>query len=469
MVILRIIYFVFYKCFTKTMATITWVILKHHKKADGTYNPKIRVSHKRTTAYMATSIFTPLVRFKRGSKNGTVTDGEIEDCLNGQVGELRKVLGLHPEVMESCQSAKEIIAFIERYLKRKNLEIDFIDFARKYIETLPTRGAREAKMPGINSLCFYLKETKGKEKLPINALTSRFLIGYEGWLRSRRTIMIKGFQRVREPLSDSGVNHYMVTIQTILNQAKRVYNDYEIGDIVIKIDPFKAYKIPNTVRPAKRAISKEEILRIYNYVPPRRGRTDELARDLFIMSLMLAGMNAVDLYNCKVISSGRIEYCRSKTCARKRNGNAFISIPIISEVAPLVIKYRADEGDRVFNFSQKYRRNLDLNVALHRGLGIIGQAVGIKNLQFYSARHSFATIARNDCDVSMDDIALCLTHSSGHDITDCYVKPDFSRVDRVIRKVVDFVFKDGPEGSTGNRPIMRVIGGKMVDKDEGVA
>ena len=56
------------------------------------------------------------------------------------------------------------------------------------------------------------------------------------------------------------------------------------------------------------------------------------------------------------------------------------------------------------------------------------------------ARHSFATIARNDCDVSMDDIALCLTHRSGYDMTDTYVRPDFSRVDRVIRKVLDYVF-----------------------------
>ena len=60
-------------------------------------------------------------------------------------------------------------------------------------------------------------------------------------------------------------------------------------------------------------------------------------------------------------------------------------------------------------------------------------------------RHSFATIARNDCNVPMEDIALCLTHRSGFDITDTYVKPDFSRVDRVIRQVLDFVFHPASE------------------------
>lgn len=26
------------------MATVAWVVMKHHKKDDGTYNPKIRIS-----------------------------------------------------------------------------------------------------------------------------------------------------------------------------------------------------------------------------------------------------------------------------------------------------------------------------------------------------------------------------------------------------------------------------------------
>lgn len=49
------------------MATISWVVFKHHKKADGTFNPKIRVTHNRTTSYMSTNIYTPFARFKRGA------------------------------------------------------------------------------------------------------------------------------------------------------------------------------------------------------------------------------------------------------------------------------------------------------------------------------------------------------------------------------------------------------------------
>ena len=68
------------------------------------------------------------------------------------------------------------------------------------------------------------------------------------------------------------------------------------------------------------------------------------------------------------------------------------------------------------------------------------EEIGIDYIQFYSARHSFATIARNECDISKDDISLCLNHSDGKTITDTYINRDFSRIDKVISKVADYVF-----------------------------
>lgn len=40
------------------MATISWVIFKHHKKQDGTFKLKIRVYHNGMTVYIPTPIFT---------------------------------------------------------------------------------------------------------------------------------------------------------------------------------------------------------------------------------------------------------------------------------------------------------------------------------------------------------------------------------------------------------------------------
>jgi hypothetical protein len=40
----------------------------------------------------------------------------------------------------------------------------------------------------------------------------------------------------------------------------------------------------------------------------------------------------------------------------------------------------------------------------------------------------------------MDDVATSLNHKSGYNVTDTYVKKDWSRIDKANRKVIDFVF-----------------------------
>jgi hypothetical protein len=60
-------------------------------------------------------------------------------------------------------------------------------------------------------------------------------------------------------------------------------------------------------------------------------------------------------------------------------------------------------------------------------------------------RHSWATIARNQLDVSLDDIALCLNYvSNEHRITETYVKRDFSRIDGINRRMIDLIMGTNP-------------------------
>ena len=95
----------------------------------------------------------------------------------------------------------------------------------------------------------------------------------------------------------------------------------------------------------------------------------------------------------------------------------------------------------LFDFHKRYNNVRNLTKGIHRGMRSLCDELGIDYIQFYSARHSFATIARNECGVSKDDIALCLDHSCGKTITDTYIKRDFSIIDRVINKVVEHVFE----------------------------
>lgn len=432
------------------MATVSWVVFKHHKKSDNTYNPKIRISHNRTSSYISTSIYTELVRFKRNSASGTITSEKIKEELDGLVREYRQIINEHQDVVNECETSKDIVAMIERRKQRK--EIDFIEFARMFIGKTPNEGTKTVKTTGINSLCHFLNHKNGNEKLLIKDLTSRFLREYEAWLRQERYITVRQNKTAKQAyktikksaLNDTGIHSYMGIIQSVFNAALLHFNDYEKGDIIITNDPFKVYTIPAVLEAKKRAVDVDIIRKIYNYSPiNKRKRTTMFTRDIYILSFLLAGMNAVDMLNCRMVN-GRIEYERQKTKDRRKD-NAFISVYVHPLALPIINKYRDLSGKNLFDFYKRYSNVRNLTKGIHRGMRSLCEELGMDYIQFYSARHSFATIARNECDISKDDISLCLNHSSGKTVTDTYIKQDFLRIDKVINKVVEYVFKIGEE------------------------
>ena len=429
------------------MATVSWVVFKHHKKSDNTYNPKIRISHNRTSSYISTSIYTELVRFKRNSASGTITSEKIKEELDGLVREYRQIINEHQDVVNECETSKDIVAMIERRKQRKE-----IDFARMFIGKTPNEGTKTVKTTGINSLCHFLNHKNGNEKLLIKDLTSRFLREYEAWLRQERYITVRQNKTAKQAyktikksaLNDTGIHSYMGIIQSVFNAALLHFNDYEKGDIIITNDPFKVYTIPAVLEAKKRAVDVDIIRKIYNYSPiNKRKRTTMFTRDIYILSFLLAGMNAVDMLNCRMVN-GRIEYERQKTKDRRKD-NAFISVYVHPLALPIINKYRDLSGKNLFDFYKRYSNVRNLTKGIHRGMRSLCEELGIDYIQFYSARHSFATIARNECDISKDDISLCLNHSSGKTVTDTYIKQDFLRIDKVINKVVEYVFKIGEE------------------------
>ena len=80
---------------------------------------------------------------------------------------------------------------------------------------------------------------------------------------------------------------------------------------------------------------------------------------------------------------------------------------------------------------------------------------GVPDITFYWARHSFASLARNSCRLSKDDVALALNHvDEGHRTTDIYIAKDWKIVDEVQEKVVgllrDSKIVDFAEQNPGN-------------------
>ena len=60
---------------------------------------------------------------------------------------------------------------------------------------------------------------------------------------------------------------------------------------------------------------------------------------------------------------------------------------------------------------------------------------------FYSARHSWATIARNDCGIDKGTVNDALVHVDREmSITDLYIKKDYRLINEANKKVIEYVF-----------------------------
>ncbi len=98
--------------------------------------------------------------------------------------------------------------------------------------------------------------------------------------------------------------------------------------------------------------------------------------------------------------------------------------------------------DKHNTFSKLYSNYKNFNQALNKGLKQVGEMEGIPKLTFYAARHSWATIAANECKVDKYTIHQALNHTDETmRVTDMYINTDWSAVDQANRKVIDYVFR----------------------------
>lgn len=415
------------------MATLKAVVLKHQIREDKTYNVKIRVTHNRQTAYISTDHYI-------GTKQVTVDckkikDPFINDLLNIELHELRKEISKLGTNIHNY-SAKTLTEYLIEVRtpgsgRGKHEIIDVLSFTEELAQTYISQN-KLSSASSYRACANNIRDWTGRTSLDFKEITVKFLRGFESYLKSR------------EDMGSRGVEANLVYLRAIFNAARNKYNDDDLDDIRIPHYPFAKYKIPKAEDPEKRSLPIQMIRKIseYSFAPRAYGSKTgvyraDLARDVYLLSFFLVGMNSVDLYNVKEIQNGRLVYNRTKT-ADRRSDRAEISIFIEPEAARLMEKYKDPSGERVFNFYKRYSTHKIFNAALNTGLKEVGKFIGVPGLEFYSARHSWATIARNDCDVSKDDISLSLNHTDpDKKVTDKYLKKDWSKIDRANHKVLE--------------------------------
>ena len=420
------------------MLTIKAEIKKSELKVDGTYNVKIRFTLDRKIKRLSTNLFitskdlTKSLKFKEDTSIKRAIDRLVlyyrEQCFKLQLD-------------QNHYSLDEIIEFLNGE-QEKQQTIDFIKFSREWIASTTIKGAPNYTT-AINALVRFI----GKEELDINLITLDFLESFKAFLNKEREIRTKRLmQQGKRIPSNRSLSLYLISIKKLFNEAKKKYNKKEKNLILIPNSPFMELEIPKQEATRKRAISADIIKKLWKlpYKDMKKGYKStchyNLAKDCFILSFCLMGINSADLYNATEMEGNTIVYNRTKTKDRRLD-KAQMKVDIPKLVLPLVEKYKDKTGKRLFNFYQYYADEKGFNKAINYGLKEIGTILEIDDLEYYAARHSWATIALNKVGIDKYIVHAALNHiDDAMKVTDIYIERDFVNENKANTKVAKYVF-----------------------------
>ena len=227
-------------------------------------------------------------------------------------------------------------------------------------------------------------------------------------------------------------------MQMRLTHFKAAVNDLIDREAVrFDVHPFKGISIPQA-RPKYTDISRADFLRLVKYKPINK--REETAKNAFLLSFYLCGLNLADLTRLGDELRGRVlRFERQKTKDHTR-GVAVTSFTIPPEARPLI-----DWGHRAGLFKDRTDTQYKtLQRAINRGLSEIAERVGIRgSFSYYSARHTWAEFAFL-CGVPAEIVGYCLGHSTsaGGRAVFNYIRVLQTQADDAINKVRTYIICD---------------------------
>lgn len=424
------------------MATFKTLIVPGRQKQDGTYNVKIRVTHNRKVKYISTPFYVSSSEISKRKKDGKevirIKNQSVIDKTDEIIVEYKKrmlSLGMGAE----SWSVDRLVGFLTS--SPETFSLDFIKYGWEHGNKLIAQGkvsTGKSYHIAMNSLKRFL----GRDSLDISEITVGFLKSYEQYLREEPVYTGKA-SGVSVPINKRkkgrAIPLYISKIKTIHEAAKREFNDEDRGIINIPYSPFNKYVIPPVEPSEHRVLTIEQIQSIIDFPYRERwhGKLPEVntAKDVFVMSFGLMGINTADLYDegTKIVGDVLV-YNRRKTRSRRKD-KAYMRVLIEPEIKPLVEKYRNGDG---FMFRTHYSVSNNMSKIINQGLKRIGKELGIPNLTYYHARHTMASICANKLGVDIARVDEMLNHSDPKlALARVYIEKDFTPLWEANRKLLD--------------------------------
>lgn len=395
------------------MATLKLAITPDKVAKDGTHKIRIALGHKCVTRYIVT-------RFKIDNlsqfKNGQVIKHPDAAMINTK---LRNILNEYQEKLDSikcismydCKQLREIL--INSALAGQTAST-FQAVANAYITELIEDGrGNYAKLLERNAR-YFAEFTKGDFLL--SEITPQIIQNYDRFLRNRKGV------------GETTIGMMMSRTRTIINRAKKAQL------VKYDIEPFAYYSIKSS--PVREVdITVENLIKIKDCTPKEKKL--RVARDLFMLSFYLGGINLADLLEVNFRKKDKVEYIRKKARNLKQ-GEQRIVITIPDIAKPIISEWmnhntgKLDFGYK-FTYSNFYRY-------LTRSLNLLGERLNInQKIVYYSARKTFAQFA-SELGIPDGVIDYCLGHSDkSKGIIRFYTKVKQKQAEIAINRVIDYV------------------------------
>ena len=422
------------------MATLKAVV--RNKRSDGLYPVYIRIVHRRRMGYIKTD---KLISPKHVTENGDLKDAVVNEYCS------RLILKYNDKLNRKDLKALSVMEVIE-YLTRDSDAESFSEYAQLHIRRLEERGqARTAK--NYKLAVQHLERYLGSNQLLFCQLSSTVL---KKWIEN-----LSKTNRAKEM--------YPVCVRQIFKAAILELNDEERDIIKIKFNPWLKIQIPKSDTTVKRAISAEACREFFNRPLPKTkmlSSLPELGRDVAMLVLCLGGINTIDLFYMKKENyrNGIIGYNRAKT-RHSRSDNAYMEMRVEPFIQPIFDKYLAKEDDEyLFNFHLRYCDSDSFCANVNNGIRKICEDMGMDKEDYYCVytfRHTWGTIAQNDCDANLYEVAFGMNHSHGFKVTRGYVKLDYSPAWKLNAKLIEFIFFSDEPSKQGKAKDLEETGDKL--------
>lgn len=389
------------------------VILPLKVLADGSHKLRIAVSHNSQTRYIPTRFTVPSLK---NLKNGNVVGVPNAQYINLQ---LRTRMN---DFYKACDELEDIDYYtcaqlVNMLTKRSEQKTDLKTVEQISEDMLANRQHAWSKstIAGFKQGIRRFIEHFGKDFVLVT-LTHENVLEFHKYLE-------------KQGYSQTSVGMRMDSLKRLVKYAIR--HDY----VKYRVYPFLDYK---SVKSAKRDIALSlELLRKMRDMPLTDKR-EIYARDLFMLSFYLCGMNLADILRLD-LTQDYVSFIRQKTFKR-RDANDVTEFTIQPEARAILNKYLTPEGKLQFNGFTTERSIQHIN-ADH--LKKLRPKLGYEKLIFYSARKTFTQLA-NELMIKDSVIEYCIGDAPlpSNRALYFYVRGNKRMADKAIRRVFDAVASD---------------------------